>query len=121
MDMRCRFIHVQYCRNDVFSSESSPQPFEVIGTPCFQTSLLDNTLHILLCAGQHDADYPYLIRSDFTGQSGMFEPMIDCLRPVGDALRIFDKFFIQVSQLRYGIGRHPGTCNMGGHRYFVVR
>ena len=121
MDMRCRFIHVQYCRNDIFGSESFSQPCKVIGTPRFQASLLNDTQHILLCAGQHDTNYPHLIRPDFTGQSGMFEPMVDCFRSVGDALRKFDKFFIQVGQFRHGIGRHFGACDMSGHRYFVVR
>ena len=121
MDVRCRFIHVQYCRNDIFGSESSPQPFEVIGTPRFQTSLLDDVLHILLCTGQHDTNYSHLIRADFAGQSCMFEPMVDRFCSVGDTLRIFDEFFVQVGQFRYGIGRHLSTCDMGGHRHFIVR
>ncbi len=86
VDMRRRFVHVQYSRNDVFGSERLPQPLEVIGTPRFQSPFLGDTLHILLRAGQHDTDYPHLIRADLTGQSGMFESMVDCLRSVGYTL-----------------------------------
>ena len=51
----------------------------------------------------------------------MFEPMVDCLRSAGDTLRKFDELFVQVGQLRYGIEWYLGTCDMGGHRHFVVR
>ena len=72
-------------------------------------------------SGQHNADGANLVRSDLAGQTRMVEAVVDRFRAVGHALRKFNQFFIQVSQLRHGVRRHVRSGNVGGHRSLVAR
>ncbi len=121
VDMRGRLIHVQNSRHDIFFAVGFSEPFEIIGTPFFDSALGGDTFHILVRSGQHDADGADLVRSNLAGQPGVFKSMDDSLCPVCYPGRELDQFFVQAGKRRDGVRRHLRPLDVGSHPHFVAR
>ena len=112
--VRCGFIHVQDCGNDVFPSKSLVQPPHTVVAPFIHTPVLLYLHHIPVRSRHHDTNSSYLVRGNLPFDACRLDAMCYRFITYRHTFGKFHQFTIKMCTCRIDIrGYHPALDVVG--------